>query len=94
MKQITDILMSKQFLIGLGVGIAGVYAYNRYMTKEVTSNAIGRIARGGSVNKATGKNCLCGKFPNSIGRYCTSTCSNCCGDLDVYSTDRPLRPYN
>lgn len=33
MKNITNILMSKQFLIGLGVGIAGVYAYNKYIKK-------------------------------------------------------------
>lgn len=41
MKQITDILKSKQFLIGVGVGVAGVYLYNRYMAKEQTSNAGG-----------------------------------------------------
>lgn len=70
MKQITDILMSKQFLIGLGVGIAGVYAYNRYMTKEVTSNAVGGRKRG--------KGCTCA---DGTTGYCISTCDNCCRGL-------------
>ena len=69
MKQVTDILMSKQFLIGLGVGIAGVYAYNRFMQKEETSNAYGR---------KRGKACTCA---DGTTGYCISSCENCCAGL-------------
>jgi hypothetical protein len=64
MKQITDILMSKQFLIGLGVGIAGVYAYNRYIRKENISNASGGMC----------KTPDCSQYP--VGGTCR-VCSQC-----------------
>jgi hypothetical protein len=62
MKKITDVLMSKQFLIGLGVGIAGVYAYNMYMKKEDTSSAEGGFRM----------DCPCGTIK------CTTSCDECC----------------
>ena len=62
MKQITDVLMSKQFLIGLGVGIAGVYVYKMYMKKEATSSAEGGFKM----------DCPCGTIS------CETNCEECC----------------
>lgn len=48
MNEIINVLKSKQFLIGLGVGIAGIYVYNNYMRKENTSSASGKVTTGES----------------------------------------------
>jgi len=34
MKKILDIVKSKNFLIGVAVGVAGLYAYNKYANKD------------------------------------------------------------
>jgi hypothetical protein len=71
MKQITDVLMSKQFLIGLGIGVAGVYAYNMYMKKENTSNVSG-------VAKRYCPDCG-GWIP------CARSCESCCAIRKKYN---------
>lgn len=35
-----EIIKSKNFLIGVAVGIVGVYAYNRFMKKDETTITI------------------------------------------------------
>lgn len=40
MKAIMDIVKSKNFLIGVAVGVVGLYAYNRYMKKDDTTITI------------------------------------------------------
>jgi hypothetical protein len=40
MKTVLDIIKSKNFLIGVAVGLAGLYAYNRFMTKDETTITI------------------------------------------------------
>ena len=37
MKTVLDIVKSKNFLIGVAVGVAGLYAYNRYIKKDEVS---------------------------------------------------------
>lgn len=74
MKQITDILMSKQFLIGVGVGVAGVYLYNRYMAKEPMSNAGGSSTDQCCYDYDTDR---CGVVEGACSDY-GYTRSNCC----------------
>jgi hypothetical protein len=40
MKTVLDIIKSKNFLIGVAVGVAGLYAYNRFMRKDETTITI------------------------------------------------------
>tara|TARA_R110002153_G_scaffold263861_1_gene425407 strand:+ start:291 stop:419 length:129 start_codon:yes stop_codon:yes gene_type:complete len=37
MKTIINIVKSKNFLIGVAVGVAGLYAYNKYAKKDTTT---------------------------------------------------------
>ena len=70
MKEITNVLKSKQFLIGLGVGFAGYWAYNKYMKKEAVSNIGGVIGSRKSTrygNSACGKD---GKIAIACGQSC------------------------
>ena len=85
MKEITNVLKSKQFLIGLGVGFAGYWAYNKYMSKEGTSNASGRLSgKRNTLSSRTGKNCNCGG--GKTVNWCKSSCENCCGLAEKYPT--------
>lgn len=43
--KVMDLIKNKHFLIGVGVGLAGFWAYNKYMKKETTSSADGDIIK-------------------------------------------------
>ena len=72
MKEITNVLKSKQFLIGLGVGFAGYWAYNKYMGKEATSSASG----------VSGQNTSCWSVGLSEGTACQTACEEANGTYD------------
>jgi len=67
MKNVTEILKSKQFLMGLGIGFAGYWAYNKYMKKESTSSASGHY-------------CTCPSSKLGVTRYYTSSICPCPDD--------------
>lgn len=69
MKQITDILKSKQFLMGLGIGFAGYWAYNKYMRKEATSSASGSRSY-----------CTCPSSKGGVTKFYTSSICPCPAD--------------
>jgi hypothetical protein len=67
MNEVIDILKSKQFLIGLGVGYAGYLAYNHYMKKEATSSA-------------SGSYCTCPSSKGGVTKFYTSSICPCPAD--------------
>ena len=75
MKEIINVVKSKQFLIGLGVGIAGVYVYKMYMNKENTSSASGDQI--GSRDCGSPNNYICAKNCQTLGGTFNPTDRKC-----------------
>lgn len=78
MKKIIDIIKKKEFLIGLGVGIAGFYAYNKYIKKQTISSADGDRFGDNIYGQ--------GSCSNSDDTVCSQYCESVNGTFD--SNDR------